>query len=189
MPQIRPQIVSDLAPQKTVPYTKPVKRTVKNNNRADRGDNKKRGNSKKLTVQDQRKALASQLGLKPKTKEFIDLLLDNPKMSQTEAWKLTHKTDNSNTAAVEASNTLRKPKAVIYKDSAIKKAKERIVSLVDSENESIALKSSQDIIDRTEGKAQQKDGELSRTVRVEIDLTGVKLGNHYLTPQQLGGEA
>jgi hypothetical protein len=29
---------------------------------------------------------------------------------------------------------------------------------------------------------------VSRTVHVSLDLTGVKLGNHYLTPAQIDGD-
>lgn len=161
---------------------------VKNNQRADRGKNRKTGNAPKLTAEQKRQELIKQLRLKPNTIAMLELMENNPKLSQTEAYKLTHKTDNNNTAAVEASRLLRSPNVQIYKDSAIKKAKRRIVQLVDSDNEQIAIKASQDILDRTEGKAAQKTEHTSRTVEVHLDLTGVKLGNHYLTPRQLDGE-
>jgi len=153
---------------------------VKNNQRADRCKNRKTGNAPELTPEQKRKQLAKQLGLKPKTIEMIELMENNPKLSQTEAYIQTHETDNRKVASVEASRLLAKPSVQIYKDSAIRKAKRRVVSLVDSNNEQIALKASQDILDRTEGKAQQKSGDTSRTVRVEIDLTGVKLGNQQV---------
>lgn len=160
---------------------------VKNNNRPDRGKNKKTGNSPKLTAEEQNTLLAKQLRIKPKTKAMVDLLHSNPKLSQTEAYIRTHETNNRTVAKNEASKLLTKPSVMIYKASVVKKAKERIATLVDSDNEQIALKASQDVIDRTEGKAGHKDEQVSRTVRVELDLTGVKLGNHYLTPQQIDG--
>jgi len=160
---------------------------TKNNNRADRGANKKTGNAPKLTAEDKNTQLAKQLRIKPRTKAMVDKLLDNPSMSQTQAYIETHETNNRTVAKNEASKLLTKPSVMIYKASAIKKAKERIVSLVDSDNENIALKASQDIIDRTEGKAHHKDEQVSRTVHVSLDLTGVKLGNHYLTPAQIDG--
>jgi hypothetical protein len=156
-----------------------------NNNKAARGKNAKAGNAPKLTAEEQRQVLADQLNLKPKTKEMVDMLLDNPKLSQTEAYIRTHGTNSRVTAAVEASKTLRKPNVGIYKDSAVKKAKVRIVSLVDSGNESIALKASQDIMDRTEGKAIQRSEQTNRTVEVKLDLTGVRIGNHYVQPDLL----
>ena len=161
---------------------------VKNNQRADRGKNRKTGNAPELTAEDKNTRLAKQLRIKPRTKAMVDKLLDNPSMSQTQAYIETHDTNNRNVARVEASKLLSKPSVAIYKDSAVRKAKSRIVSLVDSTNENIALKASQDIIDRTEGKAGHKDEQLSRTVHVSLDLTGVKLGNHYLTPAQIDGD-
>ena len=161
---------------------------VKNNQRADRGANKKAGNAPKLTAEDKNTRLAKQLRIKPRTKAMVDKLLANPGMSQTQAYIETHQTNNRIVAKNEASKLLTKPSVAIYKDSAVRKAKSRIVSLVDSDNENIALKASQDIIDRTEGKASHKDEQLSRTVHVSLDLTGVKLGNHYLTPAQIDGD-
>lgn len=156
----------------------------KNNQRTDRGKNRKAGNVK-LRPEEERAKLAKQLGLKPKTKQFIDEMINNPKISQTEAYIRTHATNNRRVASVEASKLLAKPNVIGYKDSAVKKAKNRIVELVSSENESIALKASQDVIDRNEGKAIQKSESISRTVEVKVDLTGVKLGNHWLKPEQI----
>lgn len=51
---------------------------VKNNNRADRGKNKKTGNAPKLTAEDKNTRLAKQLGIKPNTKAMVDKLLANP---------------------------------------------------------------------------------------------------------------
>lgn len=153
---------------------------TKNNQKADRAGNKKAGNAPKETPEQKRQALAKQLGLKPKTVEMIELMENDKKLSQTEAYIRIHGTDNRESARSSASALLAKPNVQIYKDSAIRKAKRRVVSLVSSDNEGIALKASQDIIDRTEGKAQPKEGTVSRVVRVEVDLTGVKLGNHYL---------
>jgi ribosomal protein S20 len=158
---------------------------VKNNNRPDRGNNRKTGNAPQLSAEEQRTLLAKQLRIKPKTKAMVDMLADDKTLSQTEAYIRTHKTESRATARNNASKTLAKTSVRIYSDSIVRKAKTRVGQLVDSENESIALKASQDIIDRTEGKAQQKDSDKSRTVTVKLDLTGVKLGNHYLTTAQL----
>lgn len=159
--------------------------TVKNNNRADRGANKKAGNSPRLTAEEKKRILAKQLRLRPKTVAMVDMLLENPKLTQTEAYMRTHDTDNRKNAGIQASKILNKPSVQIYKDSAVRRAKSRIVSLVDSENESIALKAATDIIDRTEGKAVQKNETTTKTVEVKLDLTGVKLGNHYIKPEMI----
>lgn len=158
-----------------------------NNNRSDRGNNRKRGNVTEAP-EDKRGAVASELRITEKTKRFYDTVIDNPKLTQTEAYKQTHdisKHKNENSAAVAASRLLKSDKYQIYKASVVGKAKRRIASLVDSDNENIALKASQDIIDRTEGKATQKTENTSRTVHVALDLTGVKLGGHNLTPNQV----
>jgi len=154
--------------------------TKQNNNRPDRGKNRKAGNSPQLTAEQSRTELAKELRLRPKTKQFIDKLIEEPKLSHTEAYIQTHETNSRETAKVEASKLLTKPNVQIYKASAVNKAKRRIVSLVNSDNENIALKASQDIIDRTEGKATQKTESVNRTVEVKLDLTGVRLGAHYV---------
>lgn len=151
-----------------------------NNNKAARGANRKAGNAPKLSAEAKRAALAKQLGLKPKTKAMIDLLESNPKLSQTEAYIRTHMTNSRKTAGIEASKLLKKPSVIGYRDSAVKRAKLRIVTLVDSSNESIALKASESIIDRNEGKAVQKQDITSRTVEVKLDLSGVRIGAHYM---------
>lgn len=154
--------------------------TKTNNNRTDRGKNRKAGNDKGLTAGEKREVLAKTLRLRPKTKEFVDEMLANPKISATEAYIRTHETESRVTAKVEASKLLTKPNVIGYKQSAVGKAKRRVIELVDSTNESIALKASTEIIDRNEGKAVQKSENLSRTVEVKLDLTGVKMGTHYL---------
>lgn len=150
-----------------------------NNNRADRGKNRKSGNVKP-SPEEQRRILARQLGIKEKTREFIDLMNDNPKLSATEAYIRTHSTTNRITAGTAASKLLKKPSVIGYKDSAVKKAKRRIVTLIESDNESIALKAAQDVIDRNEGKSVQKTENLSRVVEVKLDLSGARIGAHFI---------
>jgi hypothetical protein len=156
-----------------------------NNQRPDRASNRKAGNSPGLSPEEQRIVLAKQLGIKPKTKEFIDLMQADKKLSATEAYIMTHQTNSRKTAGIEASRLLKKPSVSIYKASIVKKAKNKIGLLIDSDNESIALKASQDVIDRTEGKAIQKNETTSKVVTVKLDLSGLKLGAHYVSPEQL----
>jgi hypothetical protein len=155
-----------------------------NNQRADRGANRKAGNAPRLTAEQKRTALAKELGIKPKTKELVDMLLENKGLTQTEAYMKLHPKANYNTAKDAASKILQKPAVIGYKSSAVGKAKRRIITLVDSSNESIALKASQDIIDRNEGKSVQKTENLSRTVEVKLDLTGVRTGAHHVLIDQ-----
>lgn len=156
-----------------------------NNSRADRGANKRAGNEPKLTAAQERALLARQLGLKTKTKEFVDELLADPKQSIGEAYMKTHKTTSRRNASTAGSKLLKKPAVIGYKDSAVGKAKRLVVSLVDGDNKNLAFKAAESIIDRNEGKAVQKSENLSRTVEVKLDLTGVRIGAHYIRPEQL----
>lgn len=151
----------------------------KNNQRADRGKNRKSGNVR-LSAEEKKEVLAKQYGLKPKTVELLDNLDKYPTKTQAEVYMMNHKTENKITASNAVTKLLKKPSVIGYKDSAVRLAKNRVVSLVKSTNESIALKASQDIIDRNEGKSVQKTENLSRTVEVKLDLTGVRVGSHYI---------
>ena len=153
-----------------------------NNSKAARGKNRKSGNVK-LSAEQERELLAKQLGLKPKSKLVLDELINNPKLTPADAYLKHHKTENRQTAHTAMSKLLKKPSAIGYKSSAVGKAKRRIITLVDSDNESIALKASQDIIDRNEGKAIQKTENSSRTVHVSLDITGTRIGGHYIPPE------
>lgn len=156
-----------------------------NNNKAARGKNAKAGNAPKLSPAEERQALASQLGLRDSVKEFVDEMIANPKQDIGDAYLKTHKTTSKRNASIAGSKLLKKPNVIGYRDSAVGKAKRRIVSLVESKNESIALKASESIIDRNEGKAVQKSESTNRTVEVKLDLTGVRIGNHYVQPELL----
>lgn len=158
---------------------------VKNNQRADRGKNRKRGNELKLeSTAEKRYRLAKELRISDKTKDFYDTLIDNPKIKIRDAYiQAKGESTSLQQASVNASKLKNSDKYYIYKASAVGKAKRRVVELVESNNESIALKASQDILDRTEGKATQKTENISRTVEVKLDLTGVKLGAHHVKGQ------
>lgn len=155
--------------------------TKQNNNRPDRGKNKKAGNvSTKVRPEEERAKLAKQLGLKRRTKEFVDEIINNKTISNTQAYINTHETNSRKTASIEASKLLKKPSVQAYSNQAVGRAKRRIVTLVDSNNESIALKASESIIDRVEGKAIQRSESLNRTVEVKLDLSGVRIGAHHV---------
>jgi uncharacterized membrane-anchored protein YjiN (DUF445 family) len=157
-----------------------------NNNRPDRGANKKAGNSPRLSPEEKKISVAKELGIRDNTKAFYDELIDNPKLGVRASYK-KHIGDSTSElqASVNASRLKNSEKYEIYKASAVGKAKKRVVQLVGSTNESIALKASQDVLDRTTGKAIQKTENLSRVVEVKLDLTGVKIGAHYIAPDQL----
>lgn len=151
-----------------------------NNNRPDRGKNRKAGNSPELTAEQRKHQVAKELRISEKTKQFYDELIDGKHKTIRKAYKTINPETSDQQASVNASRLINNEKYAIYKASAVGKAKRRIVALVNSDNENIALKASQDIIDRTEGKATQKTESVNKTVEVKLDLTGVRLGAHYV---------
>ncbi len=123
--------------------------------------------SKPLT-EEQSAKLAKELRIKPKTKQFADLLLQDPTISHTQAYLATHKTQNARAASVEASKNLAKPSVQIYMNSHVNKAKKKIIELIDNDKPDIALKASQDVLDRIHGKATVKQENTSFT---EINIS------------------
>ena len=121
--------------------------------------------SKEQLSKEDRVKLARQLKLKPRTIAFIEEMIDNPKLSQTQAYLNTHKTTNPNSARASASQLLATPNVLIYTNNIENKAKKKIASLIDSDKEEIALKASQDILDRNIGKPVQKQ------VNANINIT------------------
>ncbi len=111
--------------------------------------------------------------MKPKTKAFADALLADPKKSATTAYLETHETNNRATAKVEASKLLTKPNVQLYLDKHIDKARNRVVELVDSEKEQIALQASESILDRALGKPTQRVEQHSTSVNLSLDLTNI----------------
>lgn len=112
--------------------------------------------------------------MKPKTKAFVDLLISNPKLSQQDAYLQTHKTENKAAARVNASKLLSKPSVQIYKQIHIDKAKRRIVQLVDSDKEEIALKASESILDRELGKALSRTNNVNLNINLEEALNSLE---------------
>lgn len=110
-------------------------------------------------------------GMKPKTKQMVDLLMADPKLSQTEAYIRTHRTTNRNVARSEASKTLSKPSIQIYMKKHTEIAKRRIVALTGSEKQDVALRAAQDILDRTYGKATQKQESQSINLNLNVEAS------------------
>lgn len=163
-------------------------RTPVNNQRPDRGRNRKAGNVK-LSAEEERAKLAKELRIRPKTKALVELLEQQPHLSQSEAYRILHPKASIKTSQVQSSKILNKDSVQIYSNAVVRKAKLRIGSLVDSGNENIALKASEAILDRQLGKAVQRNENTSTTVRVALDLTGARLGAHFVRPDVIDAEA
>lgn len=156
---------------------------VKNNQRPDRAGNRKRGNAPELSPEEERSKLAKKLKLTIRQQNFIDELLRDKTISATEAYIRIYGNSNRNSARALASETLAKPNVQVYKDEVFTKAKLRVAQLVDSRNERIALDASKDILDRVAGKAVTKQEITQKTVSVKLDLQGLKIGAHYIRPE------
>jgi hypothetical protein len=130
---------------------------------------------KPTTSKEERLKLARQLRLKPKTVAFIEEMINNPKLSQGQAYMRTHKTNNIMSASATATNLLKTPNVMIYTASIENKAKKKIASLIDSDKEEIALRASQDILDRNIGKAVQKTVSTNLNITFEQALNDINL--------------
>lgn len=106
-------------------------------------------------------------------KLFVDTLIANPKLSQTQAYMQVFPTNKPESAAVQASNLLKKNNVAIYKQSVVNSARRSIAELSKSaRSEDVRLRSSQDILDRTHGKAKTTVDITSKVVTVSLDLSG-----------------
>ncbi len=108
-----------------------------------------------------------------KQKAFADELLNNPKQSATQAAVKTYNVSSPGAAAVQAHQNLMKPNVQLYLSEHIDKAKNRVITLVDSDKEEIALRASDSILDRALGKATQKIEQHTTAVTLELNLTDI----------------
>lgn len=109
--------------------------------------------------------------MKPNTIAFADALIANPKKSHTQAYLDTHRTTNRNVARSEAAKTIAKPSVQIYLKKHANRAKERMLELVESRKEDIALRASVDILDRTYGKAVQRQQSENTNLNINVEAS------------------
>lgn len=108
-----------------------------------------------------------------KQKAFVDELLADKKKSATQAViDAGYDIKNRGTAEVIAYENLRKPQILAYMSEKAPMAEQKILELVHSDKEEIALRASQDVLDRIHGKAVQRQEVQSVGVTLNIDLTG-----------------
>lgn len=108
------------------------------------------------------------MALKENSKRILDIIASDPSKNQTQAYKAIHPNASDNTARNNASQLLKKPEAQIYLQKHIEKASNKIVELVNNDKPDIALRASQDILDRTQGKATIKTESTNYT---DINIT------------------
>ncbi len=119
--------------------------------------------------------IKSKIKLTRKQKAFADALINNPKLSATRAALQTYGTPEKpptyQTAQQLSHENLTKPNIQLYLDEHVQKAKNRVVELIDSKKEDIALRASDSILDRTLGKATQRTEVTSISMSFGMDLT------------------
>lgn len=109
-----------------------------------------------------------------KQKAFADKLIEHPKMSATQALRETYDIkQEGSTARTMAAQNLAKPSIQVYLEQHVDKAKLRVITLVDSEKEEIALRASEAVLDRALGKATQRTESVSVSLNFGMDLSGV----------------
>lgn len=108
-----------------------------------------------------------------KQKAFADHLIENPKDSATEAAAQTYNTTSRGSAAIVAHENLMKPNVQIYLSQHVDKARMKVLELIDSDKDEIALRASDSVLDRALGKATQRTEQISVSLSFGMDLSGV----------------
>jgi len=109
--------------------------------------------------------------IKTKTKAFLDEMLSNPKISNTEAYIRTHQTTNRRSASVSAAKLLAKPSVQTYLQENAIYAKRKIFQLMNEANkEEVQLRAAQDILDRAYGASTKQSTKNTSGVKLVIDL-------------------
>lgn len=109
--------------------------------------------------------------LKANSKKVLDIIAGQEKRNAAQAYRDVHPNIKADIAKVNAAQLMAKPEAQIYLNEHIDKAKQTIVSLMDSDKDDIRLRSATDVLDRTQGKATQRIEQHTTGVTLSIDLT------------------
>lgn len=120
--------------------------------------------------------------LKPltrKQKAFADTLLNDKKISATQAVKATYNTTTDHSAEVIAHENLRKPEIVSYLESHGDMIEQVLVNTIkdyatsdDIKQRTLAINTGEWIHDKIHGKAKQQIDVRSQAITLNIDLTG-----------------
>lgn len=106
-----------------------------------------------------------------KQKRFADELLAHPRKSATQAASEVYSVKNRHVAEVIASENMRKPEILDYMGTYADMAESRIIELIQSDDERVALSAAKDVLDRRYGKAMQRAEVSARVLKLDIDLT------------------
>lgn len=109
--------------------------------------------------------------LKRNSKRTLDVFAGQKKKNATEAYLKTHPNATRETARIQSSILMNKPEAQIYLKQHVNMATETIVDLLGDDKPDIRLRSAQDILDRSHGKATQKTETTSNVVTLNLSLS------------------
>jgi phage terminase small subunit len=111
--------------------------------------------------------------LTKKQANFVRELIENPKISATEAAARAYNASTREVASAVATENLRKPLIMQHLQANSERAEQVIVDLLKAEKDEVKLAASKDILDRVHGKATQKIEQSTTGVTLNIDLTGL----------------
>ncbi len=111
------------------------------------------------------------MALKANSKQILDIIATQKEQNGAQAYREVHPNASDITARTNAYKLLQKPDAQIYLQQHIDNARSTIVNLLDSKKDDIRLRSAQDILDRSHGKARQVTEVNSQNISLNIDLT------------------
>ena len=119
-----------------------------------------------------------------KQKAFAKELIQNPKISNTEAAMRTYDTTKG-TARLIAHNNMKNPLVQAYLEEHSQTAQDAMMEILDNSRKfakggdkvgadyaNVAVNVAKDIMDRVHGKATQKVEQTTQTVSISIDLSG-----------------
>lgn len=119
-----------------------------------------------------------------KQQAFVQQLVDNPKMSATEAALKTYNTEAPTVANAIASENLRKPSVIQWLEDHAKQAENAVTEIMSYATDEgkrgghvgaayagVGLSAANSILDRVHGKATQKVEVQSKAVVITIDLS------------------
>ncbi len=113
-----------------------------------------------------------------KQKAFVDEILNDPKISATQAALKTYDVNNDVTAASVGYENLRKPQILQYLADHAKDAEMTVIEhMHQRKDKRLSFDAAKDVLDRTHGRATQRTEVTSTGVNLTIDLATVMLGN------------
>lgn len=119
-----------------------------------------------------------------KQKAFAKELIENPRISETEAAVRTYDVDSRQSASQIAMQNMKNPLVQAYLETHAQKAQEAMMEILEdsrtfakggdkvgADYAGVAVNVSKDILDRVYGKATQKVEQTTQVVNISIDLS------------------